>query len=167
MSFSSGVRTAEAQHLVKTLRRARTSTFEPKLSGEGVAQANSASRNLHRCCCSRDYVTEYHAKLFAHELSKRHSVADAEKLAGALLDAQVDLNPHQVESALFAFKSPLSKGAILPTKSVSAKQLRRDWRLLRSGPRAKDASSSSRRQISANSVFGDPQRILKRHQHHE
>jgi ERCC4-related helicase/t-SNARE complex subunit (syntaxin) len=58
-------------------------------------------------------ITEYHAKLFAHELSKRHSVSDAEKLAGALLDAQVDLNPHQVEAALFAFKSPLSKGAIL------------------------------------------------------
>lgn len=58
-------------------------------------------------------ITEYHAKLFAHELSKRHSVADAEKLAGALMDAQVDLNPHQVEAALFAFKSPLSRGAIL------------------------------------------------------
>lgn len=58
-------------------------------------------------------ITEYHAKLFAHELGRRHSVADAEKLAGALMDAQVDLNPHQVEAALFAFKSPLSKGAIL------------------------------------------------------
>ena len=58
-------------------------------------------------------TTPYHAKLFAHELSKRHSVADAAKLAGALFDAQVDLNPHQVEAALFAFKSPLSKGAVL------------------------------------------------------
>jgi len=58
-------------------------------------------------------ITDYHAKLFAQELSKRHSVSDAEKLAGALLDAQVDLNPHQVEAALFAFKSPLSKGAVL------------------------------------------------------
>lgn len=58
-------------------------------------------------------TTEYHAKLFAHELSRRHSVADAAKLAGTLLDAQVDLNPHQVEAALFAFKTPLSKGAIL------------------------------------------------------
>jgi ERCC4-related helicase len=58
-------------------------------------------------------ITPYHAKLYAHELSKRHSVADAEKLAGTLFDAQVDLNPHQVEAALFAFKSPLSKGAIL------------------------------------------------------
>jgi superfamily II DNA/RNA helicase len=58
-------------------------------------------------------ITDYHAKLFAHELSRRHSVADAAKLAGTLLDAQVDLNPHQVEAALFAFKSPLSKGAVL------------------------------------------------------
>lgn len=30
-----------------------------------------------------------------------------------LSEAQVDLNPHQVEAALFAFKSPLSRGAIL------------------------------------------------------
>lgn len=58
-------------------------------------------------------ITPYHAKFFAHELSRRHSAADSEKLAGALLDAQVDLNPHQLEAALFAFKSPLSKGAIL------------------------------------------------------
>lgn len=58
-------------------------------------------------------ATEYHAKLFAHELSRRHSAADSEKLASTLLDAQVDLNPHQVEAALFAFKSPFSKGAIL------------------------------------------------------
>lgn len=58
-------------------------------------------------------ITDYHAKYFAHELSKRHSVADDEKLASTLFDAQVDLNPHQVEAALFAFKSPLSKGAIL------------------------------------------------------
>jgi ERCC4-related helicase len=36
-----------------------------------------------------------------------------EKLAISLSDAQVDLNPHQVEAALFAFQSPLSKGAIL------------------------------------------------------
>jgi adenine-specific DNA-methyltransferase len=36
-----------------------------------------------------------------------------EKLAGALVDAQVDLNPHQVDAALFAFQSPLSKGALL------------------------------------------------------
>ncbi|GJL94401.1 MAG: helicase SNF2 [Hyphococcus sp.] len=58
-------------------------------------------------------TTVFHMKLFAHELLRRHSAADAEKIAGTLFDAQVDLNPHQVEAALFAFKSPLSKGAIL------------------------------------------------------
>jgi len=36
-----------------------------------------------------------------------------ERLAGAVAGAQVDLNPHQVDAALFAFNSPLSKGALL------------------------------------------------------
>jgi SNF2 family DNA or RNA helicase len=59
------------------------------------------------------YLTDYHAKYFAHELTKRCASDSVEKLAGTLVDAQVDLNPHQVDAALFAFKSPLSKGAIL------------------------------------------------------
>ena len=58
-------------------------------------------------------LTPYHAKYFAHELTKRSSSESVDKLASALSDAQVDLNPHQIEAALFAFRSPLSKGAIL------------------------------------------------------
>jgi len=58
-------------------------------------------------------LTPYHAKYFAFELTKRCSSNSLEKLAMSLSDAQVDLNPHQVEAALFAFQSPLSKGAIL------------------------------------------------------
>jgi adenine-specific DNA-methyltransferase len=58
-------------------------------------------------------ITEYQAKFFAYELTKRCSSDSAEKLAGAVASAQVDLNPHQVDAALFAFKSPLSKGALL------------------------------------------------------
>lgn len=58
-------------------------------------------------------ITPYHAKYFAHELTKRCSSDSMQKLASTLVDAQVDLNPHQVEAALFAFRSPLSKGAIL------------------------------------------------------
>ena len=58
-------------------------------------------------------LTAYHAKYFAHELTKRCSSDSAEKLAGAVASAQVDLNPHQVDAALFAFNSPLSKGALL------------------------------------------------------
>jgi ERCC4-related helicase len=57
--------------------------------------------------------TPYHAKYFAHELTKRCSADSLEKLAGAVAGAQVDLNPHQVDAALFAFDSPLSKGALL------------------------------------------------------
>src|SRR5271156_1537704 len=57
--------------------------------------------------------TAYHAKYFAYELTKRCASDSMEKLAASLADAQVDLNPHQVEAALFAFRSPLSKGAIL------------------------------------------------------
>ncbi len=57
--------------------------------------------------------TPFHAKYLAYELTKRCPSDSVEKLAGALSDAQVDLNPHQVEAALFAFRSPLSKGAIL------------------------------------------------------
>lgn len=58
-------------------------------------------------------LTPFHAKFIAYQLTKRSSSDSLEKLASTLLDAQVDLNPHQVDAALFAFQSPLSKGAIL------------------------------------------------------
>ena len=58
-------------------------------------------------------VTAFHAKYFAHDLTKRCSSDSLEKLAASLADAQVDLNPHQIDAALFAFRSPLSRGAIL------------------------------------------------------
>jgi adenine-specific DNA-methyltransferase len=58
-------------------------------------------------------ISAYHTKYFAHELTRRCPPDSVEKLAGALVDAQVDLNPHQVDAALFAFNSPLSKGALL------------------------------------------------------
>src|ERR1051325_2027188 len=58
-------------------------------------------------------LTGYHVKYIAHELMKRCSPDSVEKLAGALADAQVDLNPHQIDTGLFAFHSPLSKGALL------------------------------------------------------
>lgn len=58
-------------------------------------------------------LTPYQAKYIAYELTRRFPSGSSEKFNVALMDAQVDLNPHQVEAALFAFKSPLSKGAIL------------------------------------------------------
>lgn len=58
-------------------------------------------------------MTDFHSAYFAYELTRRHSVQDSEKLASVLADAQLDLNPHQLDAALFAFKSPLSMGSIL------------------------------------------------------
>ena len=52
-------------------------------------------------------------KYYAWDLSHRRSSADESKFTGVLSEAKVDLNPHQIEAALFAFRSPLSKGAIL------------------------------------------------------
>ena len=58
-------------------------------------------------------ITDLQAKYFAYELTKRCASDSLEKLSSTLSNAQVDLNPHQIEAALFAFRSPLSKGAIL------------------------------------------------------
>lgn len=58
-------------------------------------------------------LTSYQSQYFAWLLSRRIGVDSADMLASTLVDAQVDLNPHQVEAALFAFQSPLSKGVIL------------------------------------------------------
>lgn len=58
-------------------------------------------------------LTPYHARYFAEELTKRSSSDSIDSLTSALADAQVALNPHQIEASLFAFRSPLSRGAIL------------------------------------------------------
>ncbi|HOW60113.1 MAG TPA: SNF2-related protein [Candidatus Omnitrophota bacterium] len=58
-------------------------------------------------------LTDYQAKYLAYELTRRFPADSAEKITAALVDAQVDLNPHQIDAALFAFSSPLSKGALL------------------------------------------------------
>lgn len=58
-------------------------------------------------------ITNYHSKYLATDLVRRRSSDSNEKLAVAVAGAQVDMNPHQVDAALFAFASPLSKGALL------------------------------------------------------
>lgn len=57
--------------------------------------------------------TAYHAKYFAYDLTRQAPSSDPGRLSMSLFDATVDLNPHQIEAALFALNSPLSKGAIL------------------------------------------------------
>jgi adenine-specific DNA-methyltransferase len=62
---------------------------------------------------SHEGTTAYHARYFAHDLTLRKPAADADRLSASLFNATVDLNPHQIDAALFALKSPLSKGVIL------------------------------------------------------
>ena len=50
---------------------------------------------------------------YAWQLSRNRGGADDDKLTGVLSEARVDLNPHQVMAALFAFQSPFSKGVVL------------------------------------------------------
>jgi SNF2 family DNA or RNA helicase len=58
-------------------------------------------------------ISAYHAKYFANLLTLQQSVEGTEWLSQSIFDAQIDLNPHQVEAALFAFRSPLSNGVLL------------------------------------------------------
>ena len=64
-------------------------------------------------------TTLYHAKYFAHELTRQAQPGGVDRLSMALFDACVDLNPHQIEAAMFALRSPLSKGVVLADGSQS------------------------------------------------
>lgn len=58
-------------------------------------------------------ITGYHAKYYAHELTLQRSAGGVDRLSQSLFDASVDLNPHQIEAALFALANPLNKGVVL------------------------------------------------------
>lgn len=57
--------------------------------------------------------TAYHARYFAYELTRQRSSHAEDRLSRSLFDAAVDLNPHQIDAASFALRSPLSSGVIL------------------------------------------------------
>lgn len=58
-------------------------------------------------------ITSYQAKYYATLLSQKSVGGNIDCIAQSLLNAAVDINPHQIDAALFAFKSPLNKGVIL------------------------------------------------------
>lgn len=58
-------------------------------------------------------ITAYHAKYFAYELTRRRRGDGEDRIAQSLFDSSVDLNPHQIDAALFALQNPLNKGVIL------------------------------------------------------
>jgi superfamily II DNA or RNA helicase len=58
-------------------------------------------------------LTPHQSQYYAWLLTRRAASDTVESLASTLVDSQVDLNPHQVEAALFACRNPLSRGVIL------------------------------------------------------
>lgn len=56
--------------------------------------------------------TPHQAKYFAHYLTCE-GIDKADTLTQSLSSARVDLNPHQVDAALFALRSPISRGILL------------------------------------------------------
>ena len=62
---------------------------------------------------SQQFLTQHQSQYYAWLLTRRAAGDTVESLASTLVDSQVDLNPHQVEAALFACANPLSRGVIL------------------------------------------------------
>ncbi|MGX9117231.1 SNF2-related protein [Mesorhizobium sp. BHbsci] len=58
------------------------------------------------------FYTPHQAQYFAHFLT-REGLDEKDGLTQSLSSARVDLNPHQVDAAMFALRSPLSKGVLL------------------------------------------------------
>jgi len=50
-------------------------------------------------------ITDHQAKYFAHLLTRKIPSNDKEKIISTILDAQVEPKPHQIDAALFAFRS--------------------------------------------------------------
>ena len=59
------------------------------------------------------FLTPHQSQYIAWLLTRRAAGESVESLASTLVDSQVDLNPHQVDAALFACQNPLSRGVIL------------------------------------------------------
>ena len=58
-------------------------------------------------------TTACHSQYWAHALTLRGATGSIEALSRSIAGACVDLNPHQVDAALFAIRSPLTRGVIL------------------------------------------------------
>lgn len=57
--------------------------------------------------------TNQQKRYFAEQLTLKRPQSSMDGLVSAMSGTRVDMNPHQVDAALFALKSPLSSGALL------------------------------------------------------
>ena len=54
-----------------------------------------------------ELYTPYQARYFAEQIVLKRPQSSYDGLAAAMSGVKVDLNPHQVDAALFAMQSPL------------------------------------------------------------
>lgn len=54
-------------------------------------------------------ITNFHAAYYSYLLTQQNA---ENMLIATLQDSRLDLNPHQVEAALFALRSPFNRGII-------------------------------------------------------
>ncbi len=90
---------------------------------------------------SQQLLTQHQSLYYAWLLTRRAAGDTVESLASTLVDSQVDLNPHQVEAALFACSNPLSRGVKLFCNHAL---------------QSSQAASASRRVTSPGSTFPPP-----------
>ena len=60
-------------------------------------------------------ISLFYQIILAYELTLKRPAHELKKLNQTLISSTVDLNPHQIDAALFAFNCPLSSGTILLT----------------------------------------------------
>lgn len=58
-------------------------------------------------------LTPYQACYLAHDLSRKCAPDDPDRINASVFDARIDLNPHQLDAALFALESPFASGVLL------------------------------------------------------
>ena len=85
----------------------RTATAAAVASSAADAEQEQSAEAL----SASTHYTPQQGTFFAHRLTLEGTGDDA--LAQSLSTARVDMNPHQVDAALFALASPLTKGVLL------------------------------------------------------
>lgn len=58
-------------------------------------------------------ITPHQARYYALDLARRAHAHDVSAVGAGLFDAQVDLNPHQIEAALFGIRTSADSGRLL------------------------------------------------------
>src|SRR3989339_109498 len=58
-------------------------------------------------------MSQFLKRYLAEKISLQKMSGSLDRLSSVLAESTIDLNPYQIHAALYAFNSPLSRGAIL------------------------------------------------------